>query len=187
MHKKDKQIIFFAFLASLIFLLNLNTFTIEKKEKSKFVQHSFSKNRGESDDEQEEKEESKCKSICKQRKIGSSLLKDYFAKETKRIEKHFFSNVTLLGGICKNPKHKKSLHFDLFKLKRSKKKLLVAVMLHNNEQVFPFWFSEFERLIQLLKPLSPFVSLLESHSKDLTPLWYPPPPHTRLPKSMTIW
>ena len=74
----------------------------------------------------------------------------------------------------------KTPHFNfnetLSSLLASKKKLLVAVMLHNNEQVFPFWFSEFERLIQLLKPLSPFVSLLESHSKDLTPLWYPPPP-----------
>ena len=72
-------------------------------------------------------------------------------------------------------KRSKSLHYDfketLDSLLLSNQKIFIAIMLHNNEATFPAWFSEFQRLINFLKPINPFISILESQSKDLTPMW----------------
>ena len=72
-------------------------------------------------------------------------------------------------------KRSKSLHYDfketLDSLLLSDQKIFIAIMLYNNEVSLPDWFSEFQRLINFLKPINPFVSILESQSRDLTPMW----------------
>ena len=94
---------------------------------------------------------------------------------------YFYQNesVTLNSNGSKKLKYcekrSKSLHYDfketLDSLLLSNQKIFIAIMLHNNEATFPDWFSEFQRLINFLKPINPFVSILESQSRDLTPMW----------------
>jgi hypothetical protein len=53
----------------------------------------------------------------------------------------------------------------------NKRKYFIAVLFHNNEKALPLWFSEFDRLLSLLDRNNIFISILESHSLDLSPFW----------------
>ena len=105
----------------------------------------------------------------------------YYHKYPLIIPTYYYLNevITLSSNGSKKLKYcekrSKSLHYDfketLDSLLLSNQKIFIAIMLHNNEATFPAWFSEFQRLINFLKPINPFVSILESQSRDLTPMW----------------
>ena len=97
-----------------------------------------------------------------------NFVSEYYIQQKTKIESR---SLPFDSKYCK-----RKFHFNLEEvlnaLNSSKPKVFICVMFHNNEEVLPFWLTEFERLIQFLKPFSPFVSILESHSTDLTPLWF---------------
>ena len=96
------------------------------------------------------------------------------------IQSNFLSERNILKsdgsnklGYCQ--KRLNSLHYNykdaLDSLLNSNEKIMIAIMLHQNEESFHNWFSEFQKLMLLLKPISPYISILESDSSDLTPMW----------------
>ena len=96
------------------------------------------------------------------KKIPPFILQYYYKRDPISISlKNNFS-------YCRERK----LNYDVDKILNSllekKIKIYFAIMFHNNEEIFPFWFSEFQKLMEKIKILHPFIAILESHSTDLS-------------------
>eukprot|EP01091_Cochliopodium_minus_P017781 TRINITY_DN7038_c0_g1_i1.p1 TRINITY_DN7038_c0_g1~~TRINITY_DN7038_c0_g1_i1.p1 ORF type:complete len:166 (+),score=28.17 TRINITY_DN7038_c0_g1_i1:194-691(+) len=103
------------------------------------------------------------------RMIYSNVVMNYYYEENNLYQ----ADPAKKLNYCE--KRSKNLHYNfsetLHNFQHSKKKIFIAVMFHQNEQSFPAWFNEFQRLMEFMKPNPPFVSVLESHSTDVTPFW----------------
>ena len=116
------------------------------------------------------KEKLECKCHFKQRILHKfpSFLSSYYLKDELELMK---SNEKRRLDYCKNRTIRFNLQQEINLILNSTQQIFIATMFHNNEEIIPYWFSEFQKLMDILKPLKPFVSILESHSSDLSPFF----------------
>ena len=60
----------------------------------------------------------------------------------------------------------------LHNLLSSQRRFFFAILLHNNQKNFAHFYTQLLNLLSLFPPHSFFLSILDSHSNDLTPVWF---------------